>query len=302
MAKSRNKKLSLFEAITRTGPASVPPTLPSDRRRPNVEWAQPVEPMPEPGPTLELPAPVPFAADTEQATHRVRISGRRISVSMGPIGCMMVTAFVVALCIASYSAGRRSESKPAELAAIRESAQRTNPLLPRSSGSKKADAAVPAEPEDVDLSRLLQTPPAREASVIASSSDKSAPPAASPIPVPGKAAANRGGVAADRPLQYLQIETFRVVRGGKRSDVLAEMEDVRRFLAARGIESVGREISNGYVLLSRRGFEQPNAADARSFRETVERLGQEYRRSGGRYEFRGCDYVSGRILPGQALP
>ena len=105
---------------------------------------------------------------------------------------------------------------------------------------------------------------------------------------------------ADKPIElavslyHLQIESFRISREHNGDQLRKDVEAVRKFLADNGVETIARRRSNGFVLFSKDGFPmgKDDAARRDVFRKKIERLGLEYRRSGGRYQFKGCLYVN----------
>ena len=216
-----------------------------------------------------------------------RLIGGRVVLSFNTVAMLVTAAAVCVLMLATYSLGRRaSGAKPGSTlspaAAVTKPAAPT-PLLP--SLAKQADKEKPGRreetPQSADLSHLLQKPPARqqEAGVVANGTPK-------PVEEPADEA------AAAR-LNYLQIESFLITRERSGDVVAKDLEDARRFLNERGVKTVARHHSNGYVLYSEQGFspDKESAKQRSAFRKKIEALGQEYRRAGGAYEFKGCDFV-----------
>jgi hypothetical protein len=215
---------------------------------------------------------------------------------------MAAAALVCVVALAGYSAGRRTAGVPTAAPALEAVRPARNPLLPSQRPAGPASATrVERESGDADLARLMESPVVRRASP---------PPAASRAPerpeaggtagTPARAAANRAGTIGVRPLQFLQIESFRAAKGSARPDVLAEVRDVRRFLSQRGVETKCRETTGGFVLVSARGYEA-RSPEMQEFKRLIEQYGREYRRSGGRYEFKGCFFIGEGVLPGEEI-
>jgi hypothetical protein len=229
------------------------------------------------------------SASQAPGDHAVRIAGGRVVVSFNTVVTLVTAAAVCVVMLGAYSLGRRSSGtdstgKLAPAAAIaRTGEQSPTPLLP--SLAKPQDKAKPARreeaPQNADLSHLLQEPPARqpEAGVVANGSPK---PAEEPA-----------DEAAAAKLNYLQIESFRITRDRSGEVVAKDLEEARKFLAERGVKTIARQHANGYVLYSAQGFppDKDAARQRDTFRKKIEALGQEYRRTGGAYGFKGCDFV-----------
>lgn len=290
MSNKRNK-VSLFEVMHGKPPPMFTrpgdPALASSTPPPAV--VPPDEPQPVQAPPLipwnDAPAEVPTYAPP------LRFSEGRLLISLNTIGCVVAAAALCIVALASYSAGRRTALENPRTAPPVPLAAATNPLLPPHSDKPSPSRKTREEMmNNVDLSQLLAPPPVKQA----------APPPAVP-PQTKPAAANRPSTLAQKPVQCLRIESFLLGRGVRRSDVRGELEDVRRFLASRGVESQAREVSNGFVLYSLKTVASPRTADAVEFRRQVERFGKEYRRSGGRYEFKGCDFVSESAVRGRSV-
>ncbi len=230
------------------------------------------------------------------------LSNGRLMLSLGTVGCMAAAAFVCVVALAGYSAGRRAAGVPAAASALEAVRPARNPLLSsQRPAGPPAGTRVERESGDADLARLMESPAVRAVS----------PPPAAPrsaeraeqggaAAAPARASANRPGTIGVRPLQFLQIESFRGAKGSARPDVLAEVRDVRRFLSQRGVETKCRETTGGFVLVSARGFE-PRSPEMREFQRKIEQYGREYRRSGGRYEFKGCFFIGEGVLPGEEI-
>lgn len=230
----------------------------------------------------------------------------RLVVTLNTMTAMIVAVVVAAVGMGGYFLGHRisdgggREVHQTKLAGILPSDVSTedNPLSPIPSMTieptatpKKPTVQPPTTPE---LKRLLT-------------------PKKSPTPVPAieMASDEAGGVRANTPksltldanLNYLQIETFRVGGDETPERVREDLEAVRKYLAERGIRTIAKRQSRDYVLFSSQGFPKgPGTASTRAaFAARIEALGQEYRRSGGRYEFKNCYFVAaGHVARGQS--
>lgn len=220
----------------------------------------------------------------------VRMIGGRLVLSLGTVGCLVAAAAVCVLLLSSYVVGRKSAGShtgPATAAATinREMPRSPTPLLPAlMEGATVPKAEEKQETPDAHLSYLLEQPPARRAPVVSAN-------------VPAKSVdepvASSGEAAVAESLHHLQIESFLITRQRNGQEVARDLAEVRRFLAERGVATFARQLSNGYVLYSQQAFAiAPEAAGQRdAFRKKIESLGREYRKSGGLYEFKGCDFV-----------
>jgi len=264
-----------------------------------VEAARPVEEAVETT-QPEIPESEPVAARVPDADEQVmneleaprsaiRVVGSRVEFSLGSVGCMVVAAsFCVAL-LAAYSTGRRSAANGEQghdVAALAKAA--TNPMI--------QSAAIEATPPrtqveqrvgDVDLSRLMQAPSAK-----VEKPKEPVRPAVTPVVKE---------TPSGKPLHFLHIESFRYGNAAGRNDVAAEMQDVRRFLKSRGVETVCRDTGKEFVLLGAAGVAGIKEADAVQFKTRIEQYGREYRKAGGRYEFKGCFWRSESTLPGKPV-
>lgn len=330
MPRKRNKP-SLYEAMRTQPPAASQPASRGalswfSRRgvaaastewdwnpapRPTPRDAEPVavEPEPQPLPPAPMPEPepepvaaaeprgalfdTPPAAPVGEPGLRVPLFdfvGGRVQLSFGVVGCMVAAASVCVLCMLFYATGKRNSARPAG----------TTPALALTAsvpvesnrgaadvgliGSLAKNTPATASPRDEEVRKLLEGPPARQ----------SAPPAASPIP-PAAPQAD-----AHKPLQVLQIETFRFGVAERRNDVLAELNDARKFLADRGVETTYRETPREFILLSSKGFASQREPAAVQLKADVERIGREYRKAAGRYEFKDTFYRREPARSGQA--
>ena len=110
-------------------------------------------------------------------------------------------------------------------------------------------------------------------------------------------------LSLDANLNYLQIESFQIGGDETREKVRADLDAVRKYLGDRGVRTIAKRRPKGYTLFSSEGFPKgPEGASARAaFATRIEALGREFRRTGGRYEFKRCFYVSaGEVAKGQS--
>lgn len=233
----------------------------------------------------------PEADDLNIAAPILRLLPGRLVLSLNTASCIVVAAGVCSLAIGAYSLGRRAAKNPgAELstaAAITNGSPATDDLATLVPGlGKDANTASRSARSsaigDPDLSALLNKP--RSASSSEAKANRPATVATGPS----------GPAARAARLNYLQIESFPKTRSQSNQQLRADVEKVRRFLADRGIKTFARELPRSYVLLAAQGFKPSGDTRAKreAFQRTISRLGQEYRRAGGRYEFRGCFFVS----------
>jgi hypothetical protein len=225
------------------------------------------------------------------AGHSVRFAEGRLVVSFNTVVSLVTAGAICVLMLSAYSLGRWSLAGKSgaagggavPAAAVRNQADfSTTPLLPSLTRSAERAQTRNAAPPNADLSQLLQKPPARQEPSAAANS-------------PGKAVADEPREeGAAESLNYLQIESFLITRDRSGDMVAQDLDGVRRFLSERGVKTTARRHSNGYVLFSEQGFppQKESARQREAFRKKIEALGQEYRRSGGAYEFKGCDFVS----------
>lgn len=297
---SKRNKPSLLEAMAASQKAA--------RSRPQSSAAapridRPDEPVhevfaPSVSAPIERPAPQPAEEqrDPDEAVLQefddnspIHVAGSRVHISLGTVGCMVVAATVCIVALGAYSMGRRNSGVAGrEIPAL--AVNSANPMINPNAAAEPAKTRIEERLGDAELTRLLQAPATK-------------PPAAQPIPaksipVPTNTAPATPA-AAGKPLHYLHIDTFRYGRGSSRSDVLAELQDVRRFLAARGVASTYRDTGKEFILLGSLAVTGTKDANAVQYRSRVEQYGREYRKAGGRYEFKGCFWRSESTIPGK---
>lgn len=240
----------------------------------------------------EPPAPDPDESvlDDFDAHAPIRVAGSRVHISLGTVGCMVVAASVCLVAIAAYSMGRRGAGGTSrEIPAL--AVNPANPNLNPAPSAEPPRTRIEQRLGDAELTRLLQAPPTKTPADQPAPS-KTTPAAAKPEPANPQ---NQAG----KPLHYLHIDTFRYGRGSSRADVLAELQDVQRFLAARGVASTYRDTGKEFILLGSHAVTGIRDADAVQYHARIEQYGREYRKAGGRYEFKGCFWRSESTIPGK---
>ncbi|MFQ5424371.1 MAG: hypothetical protein ACE5F9_10380 [Phycisphaerae bacterium] len=226
-------------------------------------------------------------AGPDAALPPVRIGrGGRIILSLGTVSCVSVVAVIASMVLAGYAVGRRSGRQPDQLETIAgiaaDSDKTQSPLLPPIDRPAEGSAHRVEVMDDPDLSELLKPPPARQ------------PRGVTPNKPARVASDDPRAADAEPSLNYLQIESFLVNRFNSIEQVRSQLSNAQAFLAERGIPTVARTRSSGFVLFSQQGF-QPGSKFERQrtqLQQRIEALGREYRRTGGRYEFRGCYFVN----------
>ena len=219
----------------------------------------------------------------------LRLTPGRVVLSLNTTTCIVAAAGICSLLIGAYSLGRRGAAggPGPELAAVKNgktAGKDLSSLVPgmgndQQTSTKASGVSSAANP---DLSALLKKPPATR---------RPAARANQPARVSNAATVAAPAAAG---LNYLQIESFPISRQKSSERLKAELEDVRRFLAERGIKTFARRLPRGYALFAAQGFSPSKKARAQreAFQRKISRLGQAYRRAGGLYEFKGCFFVS----------
>ncbi len=256
-------------------------------------WTAPPPPQPvfEPEP-LPPPTPTPDPDDEilnppPRAERGVVVSGGRIHMSLGTVGVIVVAAVVSLVAIGAYSAGRRSAmvGQPGTLALAR--VPQANPLTRPPTPPTEVEQKL----RDAALSGLMKPPS------LTTPAEQNAAPAASPLPPPAPPAA----ATSEKPQHFLQIDTFRYSRAALRASVQSELADARKFLEDHGLKTIVRDTGKEFILLSAEPVTSTKEPHAVQFQTRVEALGREYRKAGGRYEFKGCFWRSESTLPGRPV-
>ena len=212
-----------------------------------------------------------------------RFVAGRLVISLNSAACVAVAAVFCVLLLGSYSLGHRSVGPwgPSELAAMTKGSPDGGMVADSNDSNRESVGEASASAEDPDLSMLLRPPPTRGPSAMANqpvSIESDGPPR-----TPEAAKAN-----------YLAVEFFRITREQSGEDLKKELDDVRRFLAKQNIKTFARRSPKGFSLYASKGFSpaNDNRKQREAFRRKVEELGKLYRKSGGRYQFKGCYFVS----------
>ncbi len=216
-----------------------------------------------------------------------RVTMGRIALNLSTAASIVVGASICIGLVGAYAAGVRVGASG-----------RTDPVKVAALNSKAADG--PAGDERSSLAalngndrRVRISPPAKagapEVQANAPMEIETSPPA-----------------PADDPANYnyLEIQWFGVTRDKSSKQLLAELEDVRRFLREKGIETFARKHPSGYLLFSADAF--PTAPEFRKekedFRRRIAGFGREYRQQGGLYDWKDCYFVSyNRAVSGQPI-
>jgi hypothetical protein len=214
-------------------------------------------------------------------------AGSRLKLSLSTASIVAVAGFICVVILGSYSVGRRYAGSPNTLPPAAAVAQKsspisTSPLLPTVTEQKSSKATSDQSSLRPDLSFLLQ-PPSKLTSAVTPNQPARVETEVSDRPVVG-----------GENLYYLQIESFRISRDRSGDQLLKDVEAVRKFLAGQGVDTGARRRSNGFILFSKEGYSlvKDQSPQREAFRKKIERLGQEYRRSGGLYQFKGCLFVN----------
>lgn len=219
----------------------------------------------------------------------VRLDGAMPVVKLSTPVIIAVAAFVVVVGIVGYRLGRGGSpglSGLAPVAAVGADSASGTPLL----FEQRKDAAhQPAQSTNPGAARPITAPPPRPRAIQGAGN-----PSVSvnrPVGVQDSAAPPD---ASDPRLNFVQIESFLITRDRNGVQVARDVAHARAFLMDRGIATFARKRGNGYVLYAQQGFlPGPRQQRARAdFLRRMESLGQEYLKSGGLYQFKGCLFVS----------
>ena len=285
-------RLSWFKRKMAAPVLSVAQPLSEEEAAAELAAQQPVE-LPEPRlpdppkPEPRVPEPLRIAEDPTPSADEgdsppiFKFSNGRLALHLSTPGCVAVVGVVATIALAAYVVGQRSSSRMPPVAARANNGESASPLLPAAPTPQKKPSPSDAAIANPDLSHLLQRPSsAANANMPANAADNSTEARLTP--------------GTPESLNYLQIESFLITRE-RSGDVLAQdVADVRQFLHERGVRTFARKRSNGFVLFAEQGFApgRSTAQDRAAFQRKVEQLGQEYRSAGGRYQFKGCLFVS----------
>ncbi len=222
------------------------------------------------------------SAQSSPVAPIIRSGRSRLSFSLSTAGFMVVAGVTVGVIFAAYAIGKKFSGGEGSTEITRAAAVKP-PLIdePRSMVKPSATQKNAADGKNKELGELLRPPPAVTRNMVANQPQR--------IESGGDASA-----AAPKKENFVQIEWFQISVDKNREELQAELEDVHRFLKARGIETFARELPRGFILYSARGFRMSSdtKADRDAFLRQCQKLGQEYFRGGGRYQFKDCFFVS----------
>ncbi len=225
------------------------------------------------------------SADADRPPIVSSVNGRLV-FNLSTAACVAIIGVVSAIALGGYIIGQRSSASriPPVAARANNPEPVSSPLLPPPSAVKANHAPSKAAITNPDLSHLLQRPNEPSNSVSANK----------PAKVTDDSSESTASAGAPESLNYLQIESFRITRERSGDQLANDVAAVRQFLGERGVRTFARKRGNGFVLFAEQGF-APGKATARersAFQRKIEQFGQEYRSAGGRYQFKGCLFVS----------
>lgn len=232
----------------------------------------------EAAPPVDVSAPEPECA---AGTPWFAYSSGRVSLSLGGAGMFAVAGAMCGLVIVGYSFGRRPGAAQGPLSKV--AAVTNKSPASESVHEKAAPAQTSPAPVSGDLAELLKQPSIRPPAG-AVKANQPARTAAGPV----------AGAIQPEDMNYLQIESFLITRERSGDEVAQDLAAARRFLAERGVRTFARRRSNAFLLYAEQGFppSRESAGERDRFRRRIEQLGQEFRTVGGRYQFKGCLFVS----------
>ena len=227
----------------------------------------------------------PIIAAPARGGSWFRSSAGKFSFSLSTVGCMVVAGAFCALVAGAYVLGHRT-SGDGKSSALTPAAAIANPdLLKDSTGAVKQPAVRKSggsqTRQNPDLKELMAPPQAVLQNVTANQPRS-------------LDSAQDGSAASAKKLNHVQIEWFPITVEKSSEDLLAEVNDVHRFLKARGIETFAQEMPRGYILYSMQGYTMSDKyrSERNALLKTIEQYGQEDFRSGGRYQFKDCLFVN----------
>ena len=230
----------------------------------------------------------------------------RLVVTLNTMTAMMVAVVIAAVGMGGYLLGHRVSkdgspgSSQTTLAGIVPSGQ------PDPDGPQAPLPSMMVDPPPKPANTRVQPPTTPELKrLLTPRKAEPTPPVieTSPGQVGGVRANAPTSLSLDASLNYLQIESFRVGGDETPERVRADLDAVRKYLAERGVRTIAKRRSRDFVLFSSEGFPKgPEGASARAaFAIRIESLGREYRRTGGRYEFKKCYFVAAsEVAKGQS--
>ncbi|HWL93393.1 MAG TPA: hypothetical protein VNT79_07645 [Phycisphaerae bacterium] len=216
---------------------------------------------------------VPAARQPWPVTRFMRAGKGGFGFSFSTGGLLLTVGMLGGLVFGAYVLGRRSSEKSGPM---------TRAAAVLHPGDEQADIR-PRTPEvdDPELQQLLTAPPSVKNNVVANQ----------PQSVDGSTDSQ---AANGKKLNYLQIEWFPITVDKSGEDLRHDLEQVRLFLKSKGIDTFAREYPRGFILNAAQGYSMSSQSSRQreALRGKVEKLGQEYFQSGGRYQFKDCLFVS----------
>lgn len=228
----------------------------------------------------------------------LRAGQGRVAFSVSTAGFMVAAGVVCAVLFGVYRLGFRSgsDTEPDQLAKSTQNDQAESTALAsltaqsaRRPASDRKNRSAAEKGNELD--DLLRPPASVVKNVMANQPVRVDQPPGSEAPPKSK-------------LNYVQIDCFLITVQRTGEDLRADLEDVRNYLKKNGVETFARETSTGFFLYSAAGFRMSRDARAErdAFLKKIEKLGQDYFRGGGRYQFKGCFFVSyNNAMRGQAV-
>jgi len=221
----------------------------------------------------------------------VKASRGRLIVSLNTMTGMFVAAGVAVVGMGAYALGHRAAkttspdqntltaTTPGEVNLIPEDTPGPLPSMEVGHQPEKPKKSTPTLPSAAELREIGRANRSAEAPPVVV--EQATPTARVQANAPQS-------LTLDTGLNYLQIESFRTSGDETADKVRNDMYDVRKFLAERGIRTIAKKRARGYALFGAEGIPKgPQGASARAALVLkIESLGREYRRSGGRYEFK----------------
>ena len=225
----------------------------------------------------------------------IRIVGGRLILAFNTTVCLVVAAAVCVLMLGSYSLGRRSAaeglgpelSKAAAIRNGRQASDRNTGVFLGLQDRGRDEKNETVRLENADLTYLLEPPPARQVTGFQAGAKANQPVRLSD---------NGPSPTSDGPkLNYLEIQFFEVTRDVSRKELKNDLENARRFLLERGVQTFARwHPDRGYLLYAAEGLppSKKYKTQREHLRRRIEQLGRAYRQAGGRYLFKGCYFVN----------
>ena len=236
----------------------------------------------------------------------VKASRGRLIVSLNTMTGMFVAAGIAVVGMGAYTLGHRAgKSTSTDQNTLTATTPGDVNLLPEDTPSPLPSMEVAQQPEKPKKSVPVM-PSGAELREIGKAARATPPhtPVVDPVAPAAKVQANAPqSLTLDTALNYLQIESFRTSGDETAEKIRNDLLDVRKFLAERGIRTIAKKRAKGYALFAAEGIPKgPEGASARAaLAIKIESLGREYRRTGGRYEFKRPFWVAAdEVAKGQS--